>query len=61
MELPYFRNTPNNSIPEDDTVSILKNNNATAFHTSLNQYKPTPLEELSHLSKKYNVGQIYQR
>ena len=59
MEQPYFKNTPNNSIPEDDTVSILENNDATAFHTSLTQYTPTPLEELPHLSKKYNVGQIY--
>lgn len=59
MEQPYFRNTPNNSIPEDDTVSILENNDATVFHTSLTQYTPTPLEELSHLSKKYNIGQIY--
>ena len=48
MEQSYFRNTPNDSIPKDETVSIRENNDATAFHTSLTQYTPTPLEELSH-------------
>ena len=59
MEQPYFRNTPNNRIPEDFTTSLLKTADASAFHTSLKQYNPTPLKKLPHLSKKYNVNQIY--
>mgnify|MGYP000252349109 FL=1 len=59
MNEKYYKNTPNNIINKDLTTSILQKHDATAFHTSLTKYKPTPLVKLTNLSKKYNVGNIY--
>jgi len=59
MNEKYYRNMPNNLINCDFTVSILQDHDAIEFHTSLTNYKPTPLEQLTNLSKKYNVGNIY--
>ncbi len=61
MNEKYYKNTPNNIISNDLTISILQKHDATEFHTSLPIYKPTPLIQLSNLSKKYNVGNIYMK
>jgi diaminopropionate ammonia-lyase len=55
----YYKNSPNNIINNDLTTSILQKYNATEFHSSLPEYKPTPLIQLTNLSEKYNVGNIY--
>ncbi len=59
MNKKYYKNSPNNIINNDLTTSILQKYDATEFHTSLPEYKPTPLLQLANLSKKYNVGNIY--
>jgi len=59
MNEKYYKNTPNNILNNDLTISILQNHDATEFHTSLTKYNPTPLIQLSNLSKKYNIGKIY--
>lgn len=59
MNEKYYKNTPNNILNRDLTTSILQKHDATEFHTSLTKYKPTPLVQLTNLSKKYNVGNIY--
>ncbi len=55
----YYKNPPTNSIPDGLTTSILQKSNAIKFHTSLPEYKPTPLIRLSDLAKKHNVGNIF--
>jgi diaminopropionate ammonia-lyase len=55
----YYKNSPNNIINNNLTTSILQKHNATEFHSSLPEYKPTPLIQLTNLSEKYNVGNIY--
>ena len=59
MNKKYHLNTPNNSISNSFTNTLLKKHNAIKFHLSLTDYKATPLIHLPHLSKKYNVGNIY--
>lgn len=59
MNEKYYKNSPTDIIPNDLTTSILQKNNAIEFHTSLQEYKPTPLVQLPNLAKKYNVGNIY--
>ncbi len=59
MSEKYYKNSPNNIIDNDLTISILQKYNAIEFHVSLPEYKPTPLIKLTSLSKKYNVGNIY--
>ncbi|HSH51039.1 MAG TPA: diaminopropionate ammonia-lyase [Bacteroidales bacterium] len=59
MNKKYYKNSPNNIINIDLTTSILQKYSAIEFHASLPEYKPTPLIELPHLAKKYNVGNIY--
>ena len=59
MHKKYFINTPSNKLPNNLTTSILSNFDATKFHNSINNYKPTPLISLAHLSEKYNVANIY--
>jgi diaminopropionate ammonia-lyase len=55
----FFVNHPDNNPVKNLTYSILKNSNAFLYHSSLPEYKPTPLVSLPGLSKKYNVGNIY--
>lgn len=55
----FYINNPNNVIPDNLTTSILKKNEAFAFHSSLPGYKATPLVQLPRLAEKYNVGNIY--
>jgi len=59
MKSSFFINTPNNKIPKNKTIDILKNSDAFVFHLSLKTYKPTPLVSLPNLAKKYKVGNIY--
>lgn len=59
MSEKYYKNSPNNIIGNDLTISILQKYNAIEFHKSLPEYKPTPLIKLTNLSEKYNVGNIY--
>jgi diaminopropionate ammonia-lyase len=59
MNKKYYENFPKNFIDHDLTVSIIQKYNALKFHSSLSEYKPTPLLQLTHLSEKYNVGNIY--
>ena len=59
MNEKYYKNTPNNILNQDLTISVLQNHDATNFHTSLNKYEPTPLVTLNNLSKKYKIGNIY--
>jgi len=59
MNEKYYINKPSNIINHDLTTSILHKHDATDFHTSLTKYKPTPLVQLTNLSKKYKVGAIY--
>ena len=59
MHKNYYKNSPNNSIINDITNTILQKHNAIKFHTSLSDYEPTPLLHLPNLSKKHNVGNIY--
>ena len=59
MNKNYYKNSPNNSIINDITNTILQKHNAITFHKSLSDYKPTPLLHLPNLSKKHNVGNIY--
>lgn len=58
MSENYYRNTPNNIINCDLTVSIIQKHDATKFHASFTEYKPTPLERLTQLAKKYNVDKM---
>lgn len=55
----FYINIPNNVIIDSTTTSILKSSEALVFHSSLSNYKPTPLIRLPYLSKKYNVGNIF--
>ena len=59
MNSSYFVNNPQNKIVSNSTTEILKKSNASEFHQSLPNYKPTPLHLLPELAKKYNVGNIY--
>ena len=59
MNKKYYINKPSNIMNHDLTTSILHKHDATDFHTSLTKYKPTPLVQLTNLSKKYKVGTIY--
>ncbi|HRW62573.1 MAG TPA: diaminopropionate ammonia-lyase [Bacteroidales bacterium] len=59
MSKKYYKNTPNNIITNEITNRILKNNDASIFHTSLDEYIPTSLISLPSLSKKYGVENIY--
>ena len=59
MNKKYYENSPNNFIENNCTNSILQKHHALKFHSSLPEYKPTPLIQLTNLSKKYNVGNIY--
>lgn len=58
MNEKYYKNSPNNIIHKNETTSILQKHNAFEFHTSLPDYKPTPLQRLTNLSRKFNVGEI---
>ena len=51
----YYKNSPNNIINNNLTTSILQKHNATEFHCSLPEYKPTPLIQLTNLSEKYKL------
>lgn len=59
MNKKYHENFPKNIIDDNLTISILQKYNALKFHSSLPEYKPTPLLRLTNLSKKYNVKDIY--
>ena len=59
MNNKCFENFAKNFIDHDSTVAIIQKYNALKFHSSLSEYKPTPLLQLTHLSEKYNVGNIY--
>ena len=59
MKSSFFINKPNNKIIQNITTNILKNSDASVFHSSLKGYKPTPLVSLPCLAKKYSVGNIY--
>lgn len=59
MGQKYYKNSPNNIIDIDLTVSILQKSNAFKFHTSLPEYKATPLIELPCLSEKYGIDKIF--
>lgn len=59
MQRKYFKNTPNNIIDRDETISMIENQNALDFHRSLPMYRPTPLVHLANLSKKYDIGNIW--
>ncbi|MDA7848087.1 diaminopropionate ammonia-lyase [Sulfurospirillum sp.] len=59
MKSSFFINKPNNKIIDNITTNTLKNSDASIFHSSLKEYKTTPLTSLPCLAKKYNVGNIY--
>ncbi|MDD2385378.1 MAG: diaminopropionate ammonia-lyase [Bacteroidales bacterium] len=59
MDKNFYKNSPNNIINNNQTISLLKKCKAIEFHSSLPEYSPTPLIHLPNLSKKYNVGNIY--
>ena len=59
MKSSFFVNKPNNKIVDSITINTLKNSNASDFHSSLNEYIPTPLVSLPCLAQKYSVGNIY--
>ena len=59
MSSSYYINTPNKTIVDNVTNSVLEQNDAYSFHSSLANYKPTPLLYLPNLSKKFHVGNIY--
>lgn len=56
---PYFINQPDFILPENTTVSILKEKGALEFHRSLEEYQPTPLVPLADLAKEMGVGMVY--
>lgn len=55
----FYINNPSNEIVGNITNSVIKKSDAFAFHSSLPNYKPTPLIHLPCLSKKYKVANIY--
>ncbi len=59
MDQKYYKNSPDNIIIIDETSSILKKSNAIEFHSTLPEYKATPLTHLPGLAKKYGVKNIY--
>lgn len=59
MNIPYFINKPQNSVPQNLTTSIFKESDSLQFHKSLSAYKPTPLVELENFAKSLGVGKIY--
>ena len=54
-----YVNNPTNVLVENPTTKILRESNAFSFHSSLPNYKPTPVIELPALAKKHKVGKIY--
>lgn len=61
METSYFINNPNNTIPQSKSTKILQQQDALAFHQSLDNYKPTPLVKLPALAQKFGIGQIFMK
>ncbi|MCG6190668.1 diaminopropionate ammonia-lyase [Maribellus maritimus] len=59
MNSSFYINKPHKIIVNSITNSILEQNDAYSYHTSLHNYKPTPLIHLPNLSQKYHVGNIY--
>ncbi len=59
MSSSFYINKPKNQLVANVTSMRIKKSDAFKFHASLNFYQPTPLVHLPHLSKKYNVGNIY--
>ena len=55
----FYINKPTNVIADNFTTSTLKKNKAFAFHSSLPNYKATPLIQLPSLAEKYGVENIY--
>jgi len=55
----YFLNKASNRIPKNLTTKILESENPMEFHKSLPSYKPTPLNHLSGLARKFGLGAIY--
>ena len=58
-DVAFYINKPTNVIADNLTTSILKKNKAFAFHSSLPNYKATPLIQLPSLAEKYGVENIY--
>jgi len=59
METTFYINNPDNKLVDNKTTKILNNSDALSFHSSLKNYKPTPLIHLPYLAKKHGVGNIY--
>lgn len=55
----FYINFPNNKINDSQSDNIFKSSNSLKFHTSLNNYKPTPLLHLPKLANEYDVKNIY--
>lgn len=55
----FFINKPSKEIPEGLTNNILKESRPLEYHSSLPEYKPTPLVHFPLLANKYKVGNIY--
>ncbi|EKB49847.1 Diaminopropionate ammonia-lyase [Cecembia lonarensis LW9] len=58
-QLPFHIQEPSFQLPNNLTVSILKNKNALPFHQGLAAYCPTPLISLGALAKAIGLGAIY--
>lgn len=56
---PFYINKPDNKLPPGLTGDIFRSSDPLSFHTSLENYEPTPLVELPGLAKKYEVKNIY--
>lgn len=55
----FFLNNPDNILPSGLTDEIFRKSEPLAFHTTLEDYKPTPLVELNNLAVKFGVKKIY--
>jgi diaminopropionate ammonia-lyase len=56
---PYFINNPSGELPKDHTYQIFSISDAREFHSSLAQYKPSPLVELKEVAKELGVQTIF--
>ena len=55
----YFLNHPTNKLDKNSTNQILKTSKSIFFHKSFDEYKKSPLIELSVLAKDLNITSLY--
>ncbi|MCM4159154.1 diaminopropionate ammonia-lyase [Antarcticibacterium flavum] len=55
----YYINEPSGELPQDLTHQIFSSSDARKFHSSLAQYKPSPLVELKEAAKELGVKSIF--